>query len=738
MTRRRPGSGMTAALVSMVLLAAVLVAGRIPATQKTPPAAAATSPDALLGQALHEEEVEGRLQNAIAIYQKMLKAPGVTRAQAGRAQFRIGACYERLGLVEARKAYEAVVANYADQADLAAEAKARLAALAEPGARGGGPVLRQIWTTSGNVDSGRISPDGRSVVGVDEGTADLVIRGVANGQIRRLTAIPEDRQWSDIAGSPIWSRDGRQIAYRWEKWERPGSSSVEFRIADVAGGTSRVVPMDTRFRLATLHAWSPDGRRVLARVEEGPSENRLQHLAWVPTTGGTVELLASAGAGKDLGPAFLTPDGAWIVTRIPNDDAAFSIMAARGGPPRTLMPAAASDSLVGWSPDGAHVLFISRESGDDDLMAARVVDGRTVDRPSRIRTLPAFQWIDVSQTGALVYRSAYAPRTNVYRASFDKTSGRVGPSSRVDVSTGYSSGSVSWSPDGRRLAYLSWPDGKPARTLWIWSAEGGQTRSFSLPFNAMQRSLLPMTWSADGRWVYASELSNDTTRDSLYRINTETGAVETVLPPSSGVFPSTDPNSFSRLGGWSPDGRIVYRAERTISSQLPETVVTAIIEHRVADHAERELFRTDPSERWTTPTWQVPSSPDGSHLAFCVSSWSARKARIMLMPAAGGPATILAEFPIAQPRIRWTPDGRSLVLWRLGGGLLGPGEAWIRDVATGTQVKVALAVDEVGDIAVSPDGKEIAYIGGHKGDEGVWMLENFLPPTPGKAGTVKK
>lgn len=108
------------------------------------------------------------------------------------------------------------------------------------------------------------------------------------------------------------------------------------------------------------------------------------------------------------------------------------------------------------------------------------------------------------------------------------------------------------------------------------------------------------------------------------------------------------------------------------------------------------------------------------------------------MPAAGGPATILAEFPIAQPRIRWTPDGRSLVLWRLGGGLLGPGEAWIRDVATGTQVKVALAVDEVGDIAVSPDGKEIAYIGGHKGDEGVWMLENFLPPTPGKAGTVKK
>ena len=303
-------------------------------------------------------------------------AADATREQKARAQFHIGACYERLGLAEARKAYEAVVANYADQAELAAEAKARLAALAEPAARGAGPVLRQVWPTSGNVDDGRISPDGRTIVGVDMGTGDLVLRSVANGQIRRLTAIPEPRQWSDFAGSPVWSRDGRQIAYQWTMWERANISSIEFRIADVAGGTSRVVPMDARFRMDRPYDWSPDGRRVLARVEEGPPENRRQHLAWVPTSGGTVELLASAGAGKDVGSAFLSPDGVWIVTRIPSDDTSFSVVAAQGGPPRPLMPAAASDSLVGWSPDGTHVLFISRATGDDDLMAVRVVDGR--------------------------------------------------------------------------------------------------------------------------------------------------------------------------------------------------------------------------------------------------------------------------------------------------------------------------------------------------------------------------
>ena len=147
MTRRRPGAGLTTALVGLVLLTAALVAQQKPATQKTPPPTAASA-DALLGQALHEEEVEGRLQNAIAIYQKVLKAPGVTRAQAGRAQFRIGACYERLGLAEARKAYEAVVANFADQADLGGRGEGAPGGAGGAGRTRSGPVLRQIWATA--------------------------------------------------------------------------------------------------------------------------------------------------------------------------------------------------------------------------------------------------------------------------------------------------------------------------------------------------------------------------------------------------------------------------------------------------------------------------------------------------------------------------------------------------------------------------------------------------------------
>jgi hypothetical protein len=164
-----------------------------------------------------------------------------------------------------------------------------------------------------------------------------------------------------------------------------------------------------------------------------------------------------------------------------------------------------------------------------------------------------------------------------------------------------------------------------------------------------------------------------------------------------------------------------------------------IIEHRVSDHTEREIFRTGSSETWVMPTWQVSSSPDGSQLAFCLSSFRARTSRIMVMSAAGGPASMLAELPMDRaPIVRWTPDGRSLILWRPGGKLIGPSEAWLRDVATGATVKVAFPVDEVSHVALSPDGKEIAYIGGYTPPQGAWMLENFLPKPTRPAAAPKK
>jgi len=672
----------------------------------------------VLGQALHQEQNEGRLEDAIATYKKVLAATDATREQKARAQFRIGACYERLGLAEARKAYEAVVANYGDQADLVAQAKARLTALTEPAGRAG-PVQRRIWATQEGVSWNRISPDSRSVVGIDDQTGDLVIRTLATGQPRRLTAIPKDRLRKDYASSPIWSRDARQIAYWWYS----GSPPAEIRIADVAAGTSRVVPMDARFAPFQLQDWSPDGRRVLAIVSDALPKLRSLHLAWVSTSSGAVQLLASAIKGGFLGPAFLAPDGAWIVSRLREDDAGVSILAAAGGPPRTLIPFAPSDSLAGWNADGTHVLFISRERGSDDLMAVRVVDGQAVGQPFLIRTLPGFSSLGVSRGGGLLYRSIQGATSHVYRASFDATSGRVGSPSRVDVSTGNEKGSVSWSPEGRRLAYVSWPNGQSSKTLSIWSAENGQTRSFSLPFNAARWGWRVNPWSPDGRWVYVSG-QDEASLTGLFRLNTESGIAEEVLPPSSGVFPGGDisRNPYTTLLGWSPDARIVYKNVLTWGEN-GKVAHAAIVEHRVADHAERELFKSG-NGRWRVGGFAA--SPDGSQLAFTVNEFSARQLMVMVMPAAGGPAKTVATLPTQfDGVVRWTHDGRSVVLVERRD--VSGGERLLCDVTTGVLTKLTVAAEIVSEICLSPDGKEIAYVGGSLAkDEGVWMVENFL------------
>jgi len=61
------------------------------------------------------------------------------------------------------------------------------------------------------------------------------------------------------------------------------------------------------------------------------------------------------------------------------------------------------------------------------------------------------------------------------------------------------------------------------------------------------------------------------------------------------------------------------------------------------------------------------------------------------------------------------------------------------DVTTGVVTKFTLAAEVVSEICLSPDGKEIAYVGGPRAkDEGVWMLEDFLPPRQGKAALRKK
>src|SRR5450759_271296 len=104
------------------------------------------SPQNTFQQAVDLLETKGNVRAAMKLFEETARSSD--RSLAARSLFYLGACHEKLGEAqakEARAAYQRVVRDYADQGEIVAQARVRLAALGGPGA-GGGLVTRRVLT----------------------------------------------------------------------------------------------------------------------------------------------------------------------------------------------------------------------------------------------------------------------------------------------------------------------------------------------------------------------------------------------------------------------------------------------------------------------------------------------------------------------------------------------------------------------------------------------------------------
>jgi hypothetical protein len=169
-------------------LMAVLICG--PALAQS-----ARTPEAMLGAALHQERVTGDLQAAIDGYQKVLATGGVPSSVAAQAQYHIGLCYEKLGNQEARSAFEAVIRDYADEAEIVRQAQTRLAAMRADAPDA--PVFRRVWSGQGVDTEGTVSSDGRYLSFPDWPTGNLALRDLVTGTNRNLTNDGSNSQYAE-------------------------------------------------------------------------------------------------------------------------------------------------------------------------------------------------------------------------------------------------------------------------------------------------------------------------------------------------------------------------------------------------------------------------------------------------------------------------------------------------------------------------------------------------------------
>ena len=260
----------------------------------------------------------------------------------------------------------------------------------------------------------------------------------------------------------------------------------------------------------------------------------------------------------------------------------------------------------------------------------------------------------------------------------------------------------SWSPDGKRIAFMSDRDGHvnahgfPSFEIYVMDADGGNQQRLTENPNQDEYP----SWSPDGkRIVFASK------RDGNYEI---------YVMDADGSNPRrlTENPMVDRDPSWSPDGkRIVFRARRDGHFENKFAITFEIY---VMDADGGNLQRLTNNRK---NDWDPSYSPDGGRIAFT----SDRKGEfenfeIYVMDADGGNLQRLTNNRVWDRYPSWSPDGE----------------------------RIAFASDKKGDFAsydiyvMDADGKNLQNLTNnrHNDSRPAWSNSPFSVSPSGKKSTM--
>jgi Tol biopolymer transport system component len=286
-------------------------------------------------------------------------------------------------------------------------------------------------------------------------------------------------------------------------------------------------------------------------------------------------------------------------------------------------PAASDDAVIAYQ--GAGTIYLIHADGTDrrplvsgssDLPLAWSPDG------SRL----AFTAGKVRSHGSI-------GQTSIRIVSADGTNGRLltrAPSHTAQWPT--------WSPDGRRIAFIARSSSEDRNRLYVIRADGTGLHTLG-PAPASHANDWSPDWSPDGRWILFERIGVGPSRNALMAIRPDGTGVRRIATLIAGPqFICPD---------WSPDGsKIAYQASTSVATRnFPEIWVMN------ADGTGRTRLTHDPS-RDENPDW----SPDGTRIAFYSERFSKAGAEIFVMDAAdGGNVVRVTRDPWYSSLPRWKP-----------------------------------------------------------------------------------
>ena len=393
----------------------------------------------------------------------------------------------------------------------------------------GRETITPITTDGGYKDNPQLSPDGEKVA--YEWRGDLYVKPLGPGT--RPIRLTEDETHE---AHPVWSPDGRQIAF---VRELEGGATL-YTVPALGGQERKLIDLGlwSRFSSDTILSWSPDGEWL--GFAERPSEDapsRIVRLSLATLEKQPLTSPPEASAG-DFDPAF-SPDGTLLAfVRSGSDRFGYRevwIQPMEGGEARRLTFSQDICSGPTWTPDGGEIIFtlgagngirrVSLEGGEPGLILG-VGDGTSF--PSVRGTRMVFQ--QITNQPYDIWRMPV--RRGPTR---DRAPERLIASSAADFNAHYS-------PDGRRIAFSSLRGGG-VENVWICDSDGA---------NPVQLTTFEKGRAGTARW------SPDSRRIAFD--NAEAGDNNVYVIEADGGVPRrlTRQPSMDNLGGWSRDGRWIY------------------------------------------------------------------------------------------------------------------------------------------------------------------------------------
>jgi len=382
---------------------------------------------------------------------------------------------------------------------------------------------------------GALSPDGKHFAGT-RSDDQLVVIDTSTGEQRKLA--------ENCYGDVVWSADGSEIAVVSRSGEKRTLLAVSLKT-----GKTRTLMKDPPGR---LEDWSPDGKLILGSRRAKSGESGVSSAVMV-----NLENKEETVLTEGLGFSRFSPKGDWLSYVTEQANRVVLHLRTIDGASHLKYTDFPGDILRHmWSPDGTHIVFVGRQEGIGgayaDLWGLRVEGNRFVG--SHFPVLPEktgfYNW---SQSGQLAYSTGFQ-LGGIFILPVDPRTGKATGPLRQLVRAG-GTPKHCWSPDGKQIAVTLQPSREGGGELSFISANTGEKKgNLSLP--DIEYAGRGISWSPDGKLIAFGGWDKEM-RAGIFLTTVETGEVKLLVPGGTlNTRNKSDPT-------WSPDSKTIAYAYKT-------------------------------------------------------------------------------------------------------------------------------------------------------------------------------